>query len=244
MFGLRSRLPVSDEERQWVDRAFARLSALLGESRMLEAEVILPIPKHFPDPYDATEDTVGRLFLRICEYMGVDRGRIDLEVFPDSTTHLREILPFWQAKSTGCAGLYTRTSDHSRMVVAVKGSQLNDPLALVATLAHELGHVILLGGELVNRSAPDMEPFTDLLTVFLGLGLFTANTAARFEQHGGGGRQGWSIQRLGYLSEEMYGYALARFGRERGEDRPEWEKYLSTNVKSFYKCSRSWLSSS
>jgi len=128
MFGLRSRLPVSDEERQWVDRAFARLSALLGESRMLEAEVILPIPKHFPDPYDATEDTVGRLFLRICEYMGVDRGRIDLEVFPDSTTHLREILPFWQAKSTGCAGLYTRTSDHSRMVVAV--SILGNPAAL------------------------------------------------------------------------------------------------------------------
>jgi len=244
MFGRGSKLPISDEERQWVNRAFERLSALLGKVRMLDAKVILPIPKHFPDPYVVTEDGLQRLFLRICEYMNVDRGRIDLEVFPDHVTQLREILPFWQGTLGGCAGLYLRANDQSRMVISVKDSQLKDPLALVATLAHELGHVILLGGELIDRSAPDMEPLTDVLTVFLGLGVFSANTAARFEQHGGGGRQGWSMKRLGYLSEEMYGYALAKFGRERGEDRPEWAKYLSTNVKFFYKRSQSWFSSS
>jgi len=242
MFGFRSKLPVTDEERQWVDRGFDRLAALLGKSQMLDAEVVLPIPQHFPDPYDATEAGLRRLFLRICEYMRVERVRIDLEIFPDHATQLREILPFWQGESVGCAGLYTRPSDASRIVIAVKSTQLKDPLALVATLAHELGHVILLSGELVDRSAPDMEPFTDLLTVFLGLGVFTANTAARFEQHAAGGRHGWSMQRLGYLSEGVYGYALARFARERGDDRPEWANYLSTNVKLFYRRSRSWLS--
>jgi hypothetical protein len=42
------------------------------------------------------------------------------------------------------------TSDERRMVVTIRGTQLQDPLALVATAAHELGHVILLGGRLMN----------------------------------------------------------------------------------------------
>jgi len=54
-----------------------------------------------------------------------------------------------------------------------------------------------------------MEPLTDLLTVFLGFGVFTANAAFRIEQHQDGRSQGWSARRQGYLSEEEFGYALA-----------------------------------
>jgi len=82
---------------------------------------------------------------------------------------------------------------------------------------------------------------TDLLTVFLGLGIFTANSAGRFRQYHDDRRQGWSMQRLGYLPEEVYGYSLARFARERGEDKPEWTKHLSTNVRTYFKRSRAWL---
>ena len=127
------------------------------------------------------------------------------------------------------------------MVVAVRSTQLKDPLALVATIAHELGHVILLGGHLLDPDTPDHEPMTDLLTVFLGLGIFTANSAGRFQQFQDERRQGWSMQRLGYLPEEVYGYALARFAIERGEKKADWPKHLSTNVGSYFKQSRAWL---
>jgi hypothetical protein len=56
---------------------------------------------------------------------------------------------------------------------------------------------------------------TDLITVFLGLGIFTANSAGRFRQYQEDRRQGWSMQRLGYLPKEIYGDSLARFARER-----------------------------
>jgi len=128
-----------------------------------------------------------------------------------------------------------------RLVIAVRSSKLKNPLAVVATMAHELAHVILLGGNLVDRESQDMEPLTDLTTVFLGLGIFTANAAAQFEQHQDGRSQGWSMQRLGYLSEEMYGYALAKFAFERGEKQPDWKKYLSTNVAAYFKRSSKWL---
>jgi predicted Zn-dependent protease len=48
---------------------------------------------------------------------------------------------------------------------------MKDPMKLVAVIAHELGHVILLRSELVDREEADMEPLNDLLTVFLGQGI-------------------------------------------------------------------------
>lgn len=123
------------------------------------------------------------MLCRICNYMKVDRTQIDFEVFPDETEELSAMLPYWRGSHDGCAGLYVHPEDESkRMVVALRQSQLNDPLSLVATLAHELGHVILLGGGLMEHSIEDMEPMTDLLTVFLGFGIFNANSAAASPQ--------------------------------------------------------------
>jgi hypothetical protein len=143
------------------------------------------------------------------------------------------------------AGLFTHDAGEDeatkRMVVAIKSSQLQDPLVLVATIAHELGHAILLGRGLLNPKTEDHEPLTDLLTIFFGLGVFTANSAVRFIQYQDERQAGWSMQRLGYLPEQVHGYALAKFAVERGEAKGEWEKHLSTNVHSYYKRSRAWL---
>jgi hypothetical protein len=67
----------------------------------------------------------------------------------------------------------------------------------------------------VDREEADMEPLNDLLIVFLGFGIFTANAAFRFETVSGGKSHGWSARRLGYLSQEQFGYALALFAYER-----------------------------
>jgi hypothetical protein len=133
------------------------------------------------------------------------------------------------------------TAESGRMVVAIRSTMLKDPLTLVATVAHELGHVILLGGNLLDRNNPDHEPLTDLVTVFVGMGIFTANSAARFQQFQDDQRIGWSAQRLGYLSERVFGYALARFALERREHKPVWSRHLSPNVHSDFKRSKRWL---
>ena len=242
MFGIRPRLPISEEDRQWTDNGFDQLSRLLGHQRMLHAKVVLPDAEHFPDRYDRSIAAAEKMFCRVCEYMDLDRRRVDFEVFPDATDELRDLVPYWQSSQGGCAGLYVHPEgEKDRMVVALRQSQMEDPLAVVATLAHELGHVILLGGGLLERGAKDMEPLTDLLTVFLGFGVFNANCAARFRQWQNNQCQGWSMQRLGYLPEEIYGYALARFAQERSEQRPPWASYLSTNVRSYFKGSLEWL---
>ena len=126
------------------------------------------------------------------------------------------------------------------MVVAIRNTVARDPMSLVATVAHELGHVILLGRGLVNADTEDHEPLTDLLTVFLGLGIFTANSAAQFRQFQNERQFGWSTQHLGYLSQRMFGYALAKFAIERG-DQAAWASHLTTNVRSDFKNSKKWL---
>jgi hypothetical protein len=250
MFGFSAKLPVSEEERQWVNDGFRRLEKSLGRHRMLEAEVVEPTAEDFPDAYDRSPEAVEQLFARVCSYMQVDRSTVELEIFPDETEELHEMLPSWSSDGTpGAAGLYlhAHTSDRPnndssrRMLVALRSSLSKDPTVLVATAAHELGHVILLGGGLMSASTKDHEPMTDLLTVFLGLGVFTANSAARFKQFQNDRKIGWSMRRLGYLPESVFGYALAKFAAERGEKKPKWTRHLSTNVRADFKNSSRWL---
>lgn len=244
------KLPIREEDRQWVNDGFQRLEKLLGRQRLLKSRVVEPIAEDFPDPYDRSADAVELMFSRLCRYMHVERSTIKLEIFPDETEELRELLPAWRSDGTaGAAGFYVHAHERSpvseeadsRMTVAIRSSGLKDPMSLVATMAHELGHVILLGGNIMRHDTSDHERMTDLLTVFLGLGIFTANSAARFRQFQDNRRSGWSTQRLGYLSEPVFGYALAKFAIERDEHKPRWRRHLSTNVRSDFEQSVRWL---
>ena len=246
MLGFSPKLPLNEKERLWVDEGFDRLETMLGRERLLEAKVVLPDAEHFPDAFDRSEASVETLVHRVCEFMQIDPTRIKLEIFPDEAEELREN-SLWSIQTNRPAGIYfgheSVMEEDGRAVIALKSSVLKDPVVLVATVAHELGHLILLGDRHLDAaSTPDHEPITDLLTVFLGLGIFTANSAARFKHHDlGGGWHSWSMRRLGYLPQEVYGYSLAKFAAERGEIKPEWSRHLSTNVRAYFKRSSAWL---
>jgi len=97
---------------------------------------------------------------------------------------------------------------------------------MVATMSHELAHVLLLGDKRISREMDRMEPLTDLMTVFSGFGVFTSNAA---HVHGYSGAQ----SALGYLSQREFGYGLAVFARERDEPNPSWARELTKNVRIF-----------
>lgn len=241
MFSLRPKLPVTEDERLWVEEGFSRLNRMLGSSRMQNATVILPTDEFFPDPWDGSEPALKALFRRVCGYMGVNPSKVELAIIPDAS-ELIEVLPSYSLRGGNHpAGLHFGGSDEERPLVAVHQSLLKDPLAAVATVAHELGHVVLLDGGHLQREDEDMEPLTDLVTVYLGLGVFTANASRNFRKYQDDRHEGWSMSRLGYLPETVYGYALALFAKERGEEQPAWAKHLSTNLKVWFRQSAAWL---
>jgi HEAT repeat protein len=222
------RCPVDPPDKVWIERRMTWLTHVLGIDRCRDASVVLPIPQFFPGPYAGEEADAGPLFDRTCEYMGVDSGRFDLYFFDEEIVDGRNAL-----------GLY---HGGERERIGINRSELSDPVSLVGTLAHEVAHAILLGEGHIDREVDDHEYVTDLLTVFLGLGVFTANSVMRESYTRGGGWYTWLIGSRGYLSERSFGYALALFAWIRGEDGSAWENHLRPHARAIMRDSLTYLS--
>ena len=52
---------------------------------------------------------------------------------------------------------------------------------------------------------------------------------------------GWRANRLGYLTEQMFGYGLACYARLRAEPDPGWARYLDTNPRVYMKHGLAYL---
>lgn len=166
--------------------------------------------------------------------MEIDPSTVELSFYEDNN-------PVYVGETRqGTAGLYRQEGGKYRIWVEVKN--LHDPLAIVATLAHELCHVHLLGHGRLSEDEEDHEPLTDLLTVFLGVGVFTANAVIREVNWQHGNVSGWSMSRQGYLGMTHFGYAFAKFARSRGENGRDWASELRLDVRSAFKQSMRFLS--
>ena len=217
--------------RQWVDGRFGWLQDRLGHDRPRNARVVLPTPEFFPDAYDGSRDAALAMFDRVCGYMNVDPQGFRLFVYESGRL---PNLGLGHRSDSTAAGVYLGGSGENGArvpAIGIEESQLADPMSLVATLAHEIGHEILLGQRHVAHDTPDHEPLTDLLTVFMGMGIFPANATIRDRGWTGVATQGWQTSRLGYLDQRTFGYALARFAHARGETAPAWVKHVRPDVR-------------
>ncbi len=209
------RCPVSTQDKVWVERRMLWLVDKFGIERLRDTVVVLPTPEFFPDPYQGDEPSAHACFKRVCQYMGVDASAVSLVVSED-----------WAMPDA--AGLYEQ---QLRSNIYISRSQLVQPTRLLATLAHELAHEILLKGSYLTREASDHEAVTDLLPVFLGLGIFAANATVESTTFSAGQMTYFSINRQGYLSSIVIGYALAVFAFLREERHPLWARHLRTDAR-------------
>jgi hypothetical protein len=83
---------------------------------------------------------------------------------------------------------------------------------------------------------------TDLLTVYFGAGILTANAVFQFSQWQDGNVGGWNVSRQGYLSEPLFGYALACFSWYRGDVVAPWRRHLRENIAYYFDDSMHFLS--
>ena len=107
---------------------------------------------------------------------------------------------------------------------------MNDPMSVVATLAHELCHFHLLGGRRVTSDEPDHEPLTDLAVIYFGFGVFAANSSFRSRSYSYGQWHYTSMKRQGYLPPPVLGYGLALYAWLREETSPSWVRYVRADV--------------
>jgi hypothetical protein len=218
--------PVEEQTRLWFDERFAWLLGAFGTETIRAAPAILPTAEFFPEPYRDMMADAGVFFPRVCRYMNLDPAAGTLTFYHDDGAAAG--LTDW------AAGRYVLEPD-GRFTVRVDVGLLVDPVGLVATLARRLAQIHLLGFSHPALLDEDREPLADLLTVFLGLGVVTANAALYESSHPGLIYTHRVVGRRGALTMPMYGYALALFARVRGEKNPRWARYLRPDVrKAFY----------
>ncbi len=153
MFGLfKTSSPLDVYEKVWTEWRMRWFAEQFGLDQILQCEMILPTKEYFPYQINGEKD-VRTLMEQLSGYLNVDLTNVELEIADDS-------------RMIGRVGEY---QSGERAVIRVAASQLQDPLLLTATIAHELSHEILLGRNLIDASFSDHEMTTDLLPVYSDL---------------------------------------------------------------------------
>jgi hypothetical protein len=238
MFGwLRNSCPIDPVTRAWIEQRYRWLTSEFGSDLMINSPTILPTNHFFPDRYDRTDQTATAMVNRVCDYMGVDPATIDLQFFTDKTQNLVLVNDEGHALG-GTAGTYRRGD--SKFVIRIERSQFHDPMELVGTVAHELSHVLLLGGDRLDRDSFDNEILTDLTVVFHGLGIFLAN----HPRHWRSAVTTWpgtDVPKPQYMTTPMYGYAMAYRSWLREEVQARWSRHLRSGVRAEFRQSTRFL---
>jgi tetratricopeptide (TPR) repeat protein len=238
MFGwFKTGLPERGPDQQWIESRMAWLVDQFGRDRMTRGPVVLPTDEFFPGPFSATPACMRRLLSLVCKYMEVDERLIDLRFYKE---HRAEPLSFGpQPFGRTSAGMYEAAGDSA--IVWLEVNNIEDLESVVATLAHEVGHHLLIGSGRISPDTEDHEPLTDLLTVFLGLGIFTANSVIHENYWRAGNWSGWQHGRHGYLPARLLGYGLAVFAHNRSETDPEWLGFLRLDARDAFQSAQRHL---
>jgi hypothetical protein len=218
--------PCDPAAKAWVEQRLQWLAGQFPSNAFRDRPVVLPTLEFFPDHYDCSEECARGLLNRVCLYMGIDPLRISLEFIEEKPkTYLvnedGRYLPF-------AAG--TCQKGQASFLIHLAEEELDEPMQLVATIAHELAHVRLLGEGRIAPDVYDNELLTDLTSLFLGMGVFAANSPRNWDSQ----YSKWpdtNLLKPSYMTPPMFGYALAHLAWHRREARPAWTKCLHWSAR-------------
>jgi hypothetical protein len=226
--------PCDPAAKAWAEERLRWLTEEFDDHAFNGRTLVLPTPEFFPDPYDGSKRAVRALLDRVCGYMDVVPDLVALKFVSDAGN-------IWLVNEAGqylphAAGTYEEGK--RKFIIRIGKSGLDDPMALVGTMAHELAHVRLLGEGRTMREEYDNELQTDLTAVLFGLGIFLANTPRTWESQYTKW-PGTELKKPEYMTRPMFGYTLAHLAWFRGEERPAWAKHLHWNARpDFYQAVR------
>lgn len=238
MFGRRAskRLLLDPGTTAWIFDGYAWALAQFGTDVFYESTtLVLPSADFFPvarsnDP----EDIAREIFESAKTYAGLAEWPCELvaqDPNPDAVVAPTVVM---QGAPVGPAG--TISASESVVTITYDPGQVSRPQSLVATFAHELAHFLGFTAREAPPGGHDFEEYvTDLLSVFLGFGIFAANSAFEFNQYTGVESQGWSVSSQGYLSQYELTYCLAIFLELKGLPDADAMSYLDRPLRKFLK---------
>jgi len=234
----RPRLPVEEEELEFLLATFKWLSATFGP--VAQAPLVVPTAEFFPCIAKKGWAPAVELFEDVRRAADMADWPCELESgegdrpFDAGNDHL--IRHEGGAAPCGTFRVAERKDGTTFAVITYNPDMERDQTGLVATFAHELAHYLL-------ATSPDPGPggwelhelHTDIAAVYLGFGIFLANSARTFETFQGTTRAGWTSRLQGYLSEGALVTSIVIFQRlaerEPSAASPFLEDYLRTDLR-------------
>jgi hypothetical protein len=174
-------IPIDKELRKYFEHCILWLVQEFPEPKIEERKVLTPTLQDFPIQWNKSEDNALDALRIICSNMQIDQNEIEIDFYDNG---IKEIdmgtsVIFLEAdpKNPQPAGWYHREKANDKFRISLDKALLQKPDCMIATIAHELAHVKLLGEKKLDQND---ESLTDFAKVFFGLGIFNANTAFQF----------------------------------------------------------------
>lgn len=221
---------ISQEEEEWQLACFAwLLRGTGGFGRFRHAVAVLPTDTFFPQKglqYPALQEAI---FAQIKSHAGMHDWPCTLEAEGDPTAFISGKAPLNDLPGTP-AGTFHRTA--AGVVISYNPRLSSDPMALVATLAHELSHFLVSEiSEPPPGGGGNLEFATDMAAVFLGFGVFLLNSSFSYSRT----TRHHISRRLGYLSEPQLLNALAIFTQLLHCERAPIFREINAHFRRLYK---------
>jgi hypothetical protein len=237
MFGLFRKGPLLDVELgQWQFDCFEWLLQHTGGIEAFrQRRLILPTPQFFPHDGSRGHAFAEMIFNQVKAYAGMSEWVCTLECQEADPNTMVSPQAFVQGLPSSPSGTF-RKLEEGGALITYNPRQLENPMGLVATFAHELAHYRTAGfAEPPPGGWEVWEPATDLAAVFLGFGVFLANSRFNFGHFNDGNTAGWRWQHQGYLSEVEVLHMHAIFSIMLGIEPRETLPHLKSALRGIYK---------
>lgn len=226
MFG-RRRFLDSDVEDWHIECWAWLLRCMGGVDRIRATPLILPSAEYFP-PTDAEGHARAEHIFRCAQELGPMKDwYVELEAQQQLAGR---VATFGQVQNQGDpCGTFRIENDVA--IISYNPNELDNPVSLVATFGHELGH--FLNGQFPEAPPGGWElcePATDVTTTYLGFGIFGANSAFDYQQKQDFEAQSWSSMRRGYITEAEWVLDIAIFANLGRHDLSIAKTYLKPHL--------------
>lgn len=246
MFFGKPKPTVTPEDKEWIEDAFIWFEEQYGRDFLQNVKVIEPTKAFFDHQFTGTKADAEYALERCMDYMDLKITNVRLYYFSEAPMEFGDegVMATQSPKGTGLQSNYAlgkyAEDGLNNYNIGLEINQLRNPQSMIATLAHELSHLMLLGE---GRLDTNDEELTDLNCIALGFGIFTANSLFNFQQWQGTSHQGWQASRQGYIPEQVATYAMAIFN-EYQNNASDWTRHLDKGVKKMYQKNIKYLRSS
>jgi len=233
---LKSKPVLSENDRNFQLETYKWLFRNFGAEEFHENTIlVLPTREHFPQSVSSQESAAIATFESVKKHAGMEEWECELKKQEENIDPVVAETLVVQNAPQDPQGTFSVGLD-DKVVITYDPSIVTNPTNLVATFAHELAHYLTATSEEPPPGGWDNWEFvTDIAAVFMGFGIFLANSAFTFNQYHSDSMQGWQTQRSGYLSEAEYAYALAIFAGLKGIEPSIPVKFLDKNIKVLFK---------